>query len=88
MAFTPNSPGAGGVQKGYPLLLRQFDVLKNRGVNINSAVSIFDDVQETLYIDNCCHFNELGHKILSDFIAQAILDSEIFEGKAENPSLH
>jgi hypothetical protein len=86
IAFVPNGTSARGVQKGYPFLLAEIDGLRKQGVHIISAVSVFDDMKETLFIDDCCHFNEMGHDILSAFIAQTILASGMFDGKPKSSS--
>lgn len=57
------------VKKGYPALVKAADNLKEKNVHAVSAVTIFDTIQETIYTDNCCHFNTRGHEILADFIA-------------------
>ena len=62
-------------EKGYPVLLREIEVLKKNDVAAYSAVNIFDNVKETLYIDNCCHFNRIGNELLADFIAQCMMQS-------------
>ncbi len=61
------------VKKGYPALGQEIESLRKNNVNAYSAVEIFDKVKETLYIDNCCHFNRLGNQLLADFIAESIL---------------
>jgi hypothetical protein len=61
------------VKAGYPALHQQVEVLRKNNVNAYSGVEIFDKVKETVYIDNCCHFNRLGNRILADFIAESIL---------------
>lgn len=65
-----------GVRKGYPALIGKSEFLEQNGVNFFSAVPIFDTELRTLYIDDCCHFNQLGNEILADFIASSILESE------------
>ncbi len=60
-------------KKGYPVLRQEIEVLKRNNVNAFSGVEIFDKVKETVYIDNCCHFNRLGNEIFADFIAECIL---------------
>lgn len=64
-----------GVLKGYPLLLDELAPLQQQGVNVQSAVSVFDGINEAVYGDNCCHYNELGNRILSEFVAHAIRES-------------
>ncbi len=61
------------VKKGYPVLYKAMEVLKKNNVNAFNAVGIFDKVKETVYIDQCCHFNRLGNEIFADFIAGCIL---------------
>jgi hypothetical protein len=61
------------VKKGYPVLHQAVEALKNNHVNTFSAVEIFDRVKETIFIDKCCHFNQLGNEIFADFIANCIL---------------
>lgn len=63
------------VKKGYPVLQQQIEVLRKNNVYAFSALEIFDNLKETVYIDNCCHFNRLGNRIFADFIAESILNS-------------
>jgi hypothetical protein len=60
---------------GYPSLLAQEERLKENGVAFHSTVAIFDDELNTLYIDDCCHFNALGNEILADFMADVIVSN-------------
>jgi len=60
------------VKKGYPYLLKEVENLKKKDVNAFSAVEIFDKTSVTIYIDNCCHFNQLGNELFADFIADKI----------------
>jgi hypothetical protein len=60
------------VEKGYPLLENAIPHLRENHVKAYSAVEIFDGITETLYIDNCCHFNQRGNEILADYMAQCI----------------
>ncbi|MGD2084695.1 MAG: hypothetical protein PVH61_00790 [Candidatus Aminicenantes bacterium] len=60
------------VKKGYPVLRQEIEVLRKNNVNAFSGVEIFDKVKETVYIDNCCHFNRWGNRIFADFIAKSI----------------
>lgn len=71
------------VKKGYPVLQQELEVLRKNNVNTFSAVEIFDKVKETVYIDNCCHFNRLGNEIFADFIAEAILKSAFNQGRRQ-----
>lgn len=61
------------VPKGYPVLLKYLERLVQQGIHAYSAVEIFDSADETIYIDNCCHFNPAGHQRFADFIAANIL---------------
>ncbi|MGE5340203.1 MAG: hypothetical protein ACM3SY_01860 [Candidatus Omnitrophota bacterium] len=61
------------VKKGYPSLIREIANLTQNHVNAFDATGVFDTVRETIYIDNCCHFNELGNRLLADYMADGIL---------------
>ena len=60
------------VGKGYPVLQAAIPRLRENQVNAFSAVEIFDNLEKTVYIDNCCHFNRLGNEVLADFIVQCL----------------
>jgi len=76
MALDPQGPYSFLVKKGYPVLHQEIEVLRKKNINAYSAVEIFDKVKETVYIDNCCHFNQLGNQLLADFIVESILKSK------------
>ena len=44
------------------------EALTKEGVNFVSAVGIFDDVSDTIYTDECCHFGVAGNLLLGKFI--------------------
>lgn len=75
VAFSPDSPYQEAVKKGYPLLLKQVEKLKANQVNFFDGISILDDTKEPAYIDNCCHYNKLGENILSNFVADSIVNA-------------
>lgn len=60
------------VLKGYPMLLAELRRLQQKGVHVQSAVNVFDAVKETVYRDNCCHYNERGNWVFGEFIASTI----------------
>lgn len=61
------------ITKGYPALLSRVESLRASGVNIFSAVNVLDAVNETVYVDNCCHFNDLGLDVLTKYIARSVM---------------
>jgi hypothetical protein len=60
------------VQIGYPLLIAKGRELVGSGVNFFDATMVFSQVEETVYCDDCCHFNPRGNQIVADYIMQAI----------------
>ena len=60
------------VHEFYPRLLEEGKKLSAEGVDFVSAVGIFDNVSETIYADECCHFNAAGNLLLGQFIAEHI----------------
>ncbi|WP_413166131.1 hypothetical protein ACL6C3_05815 [Capilliphycus salinus ALCB114379] len=75
IALSEASPYEKGVKIGYPLLLERIDDLKANNVNIFNAVSIFDDVAEPVYGDNCCHYNAKGDEVFSNYIGRSIVET-------------
>ena len=62
-----------GAERGYPLFERNARAIEDRG--IVSALAIFDDQSEPMYVDNCCHYSKAGETILADFVAKAVVRS-------------
>jgi hypothetical protein len=57
---------------GYPMLIDKGRMLLKNKVNFFDATMIFANVEETVYKDDCCHFNRRGNEILADYIIQEI----------------
>ncbi|MFM6193075.1 MAG: hypothetical protein ACKPEN_00285 [Planktothrix sp.] len=74
VAFSDDSPYKDSIKKGYPLLLKQADELKANQINFFNGVSILDNAKEPVYIDNCCHYTKPGETILSNFVADSIVN--------------
>jgi hypothetical protein len=73
IALSDDSPFKEGATKGYPKLLAKVNTLRADGVNVFSAVSVFDETRNTVYFDNCCHYSDLGNEVFSNYLAQNIL---------------
>lgn len=68
-AFDPEGPYKPAIERGYPLLREAGERLRADGVTFIDLSRVFEDTKETLYVDNCCHFNKAGNRILVDAIA-------------------
>jgi hypothetical protein len=71
--YKPKRAGR-GIISGYPLLQANGDELKKNGVNYYDLTMIFNDVNETLYSDTCCHLNKKGNDLLAKHIGQIIYE--------------
>lgn len=76
IAINPASSYKLPAEKGYPYLLARLSELQKNGVRVASAVSVFDGIPETIYLDSCCHYNQQGTERLVDFIADQMLRRE------------
>jgi hypothetical protein len=56
--------------EGYNMIEQRIDMLKSR--NIITALTLFDDNPETIYIDSTGHFSRSGEIILGQFIADQV----------------
>lgn len=77
IAFNVNNSRKPAIEQGYPLLEEKSEELLQNGVNFYNAVQIFDNVSTSIYRDDCCHYNQQGNQIFAEFIADAILNSDI-----------
>ena len=73
IALNENSPFRAGVIAGYPTLISKIPELQASGEQVFNAVDVFDEVKEPVYRDDCCHYNELGNKILAEFVARRVV---------------
>ena len=67
IAFNQETPYAKSVQIGYPALFKKFPNLEKDNINILNAVNVFDKTKEAVYVDSCCHYNQAGEVIFSDY---------------------
>ena len=75
LAFNDKSMFGRGVTAGYQQLIVKLGELQKSGVRIVNGVAIFDDVKPAVYADDCCHYNDLGKKILAEFVANQVAAS-------------
>ena len=57
---------------GYPSLIAAGERLSEAGVPYADLTRIYRETRETVYIDNCCHVNQLGNRIMARAIAQRL----------------
>ena len=56
----------------YPYFRQQMNALVEAGEWFADASMMFEDEQQTVYSDLCCHFNEHGLRLLAEYIAREI----------------
>ena len=62
------------VEQGYPHLLRASNGIREAGVAFVDATQLFEEEQESVYRDDCCHFNAAGKERLARLAAQHALN--------------
>lgn len=75
IAFNKDTPYAKAVEIGYPALLKKFPNLQKNKINIFNGVKVFDKTKDVVYVDSCCHYNQSGQEILSNYVGSSILES-------------
>ena len=73
LAFNKNSPYSEAIKQGYPYLPDIIRPMQQEGINLRSAVDIFDKIRVPTYSDNCCHYNQTGNEVLADRVAEFIV---------------
>lgn len=75
IAFNKETPYAKAVQIGYPALFKKFPTLEKNNIDILNAVNVFDKTKDAVYVDSCCHYNQAGEVIFSNYVGSSILES-------------
>lgn len=73
IAFKEDHHYRADVERAYPLLQQAGQELRELGVQFYDMVSVFSDVPEQTYIDDCCHLTRFGYGLLSDAVSAAIV---------------
>lgn len=71
-ALQADHPYGRGVIKGYPLLIRAGENLREQGVNFIDLTMIFARTEEPLYSDTCCHLTLGGYTMIVDRLGEII----------------
>lgn len=61
------------VRKAYPLLIAAGQKLRADGVRFHDLTQLFADVNEPIYADPYCHYNQKGNDLLAAAVADQIL---------------
>lgn len=61
--------------KGYPLLVEAGKELAKQGEYFFDFTQIFSGVTETIYVDDCCHYNTRGNELFVHAIVNAIIQT-------------
>ncbi|MEG4572333.1 hypothetical protein QUA56_06495 [Microcoleus sp. N3A4] len=75
IAFNKDTPYARAVELGYPALFKKFPNLEKNNIDILNAVNVFDKTKDAVYVDSCCHYNQAGEVIFSNYVGRSILES-------------
>jgi hypothetical protein len=76
IALPEDSPYRDDAQAGYPFLVEAGQELRDAGVAYHDLTMLFRDVQEPVYVDACCHFNDRGNELLAREIGRRIRAEE------------
>lgn len=80
IAFSLESHVRLPVIEGYPRMLSALRRLREEGINAVDGTRMFDAEPRPVYIDNCCHWGDLGYALMTSFIV-----AEMAKAAAEKP---
>jgi len=75
IAVNKDTPYAKAVEIGYPALLSKFPNLQKNNINILNGVKVFDKTKDIVYVDSCCHYNQAGEVVFSNYVGSSLLKS-------------
>lgn len=62
------------VTKGYPLLIKKSNDFISSQVHFINTTELYKELSQTIYVDTCCHVNQIGNDMLANTIAKGIID--------------
>ena len=71
-AYVEDHPYGNFVVRGWDHLRREGEELRRQGVAFHDLTDVFADVEETVYVDDCCHLNDEGNRIVGQAVADVI----------------
>lgn len=74
-SFTRNTPWFDEVTPRYAIVERMSERLRREGVDSTYLGRLFAATTDTVYVDDCCHFNPLGIDMLAGSVARHVADS-------------
>jgi hypothetical protein len=54
----------------------EFQALVEKGMTGYDFTEVFKETEDTVYIDRCCHVNDLGNEILAKAVVSRIVSAE------------
>lgn len=60
------------VKQGYPELVARYPGLQADGIHAVDGTAMMDDAPDQVLSDDCCHYNDAGNEIMSNFVADQI----------------
>ena len=70
--------GYGNVyRRVYPRVLKKMAWLEQRGIEFHDLTYLYKNVEQPLYVDNCCHVNSLGYNMMVEKIVETIHQSNL-----------
>jgi hypothetical protein len=77
IAFNNNHPYKKGVELIYPKLIEKGKELTQKGVLFNDLTMLFKNINDDIYIDDCCHYNNKGFQLITNKIVNSIIENFI-----------
>ena len=74
-SYTRNTAWFDEVTPRYAIVERMSERLRAEGVDSTYLGRLFAGTSDTVYVDDCCHFNRLGIDVLAGAVARHVVDS-------------
>ena len=76
VAFTEDHFYRPSVAGGYPWLRRHGAQLAAEGVRFSDLTMIFSGIERPIYVDDCCHVDRLGYRLIADEFGRIVRADE------------
>jgi hypothetical protein len=85
-AYDPEQATAQAARRDYVRLRSEGQRLRDDGIDFHDLTMIFGQTQDTIYRDNCCHYNRRGYEIVGTKVAE-LLDEALDRNGGKGESL-
>jgi hypothetical protein len=73
--FDPQQCAGKAINRMYPQMIATGEQLREHGIAFHDLTRLFCEIDETIYADYWCHYNQRGNELLAEVVARRLSES-------------